>query len=173
MISTESERHPPNGAGFVEYPVFERGYEALKAATNGFSLLDTNKIFSVTVSEPISILVLMILATRGKVFTAKNPKRLVECTRLREFKTSSEQAINLQMFWRHTVRRIVASFMSNKPKKRYLDQIRRPFGMNYLLGLDFHDSIRPCETVTPILIDDVIFIIKFYLCNKHSLLFSV
>lgn len=26
----------PKGAGFVEYPVFERGYEALKQATSGF-----------------------------------------------------------------------------------------------------------------------------------------
>ena len=48
----------PKGAGFVEYPVFERGYEALKAATVGFSQLDPHKVFSVTVSEPISIVVL-------------------------------------------------------------------------------------------------------------------
>ena len=48
----------PKGAGFVEYPVFERGYEALKAATTGFSMLDPDKIFSVAVSEPISIVVL-------------------------------------------------------------------------------------------------------------------
>ena len=48
----------PKGVGFVDYPVFERGYEALKAATGGFSLLDPDKIFSVTVSEPISIVVL-------------------------------------------------------------------------------------------------------------------
>ena len=48
----------PKGAGFVEYPVFERGYEALKAATTGFSMLDPDKIFPVAVSEPISIVVL-------------------------------------------------------------------------------------------------------------------
>jgi hypothetical protein len=48
----------PKGAGFVEYPVFERGYEALKAATAGFSQLDPKKVFPVTVSEPISIVVL-------------------------------------------------------------------------------------------------------------------
>jgi hypothetical protein len=48
----------PKGAGFVEYPVFERGYEALKAATEGFSRLDPDRIFPVTVSEPISIVVL-------------------------------------------------------------------------------------------------------------------
>jgi len=48
----------PKGAGFVEYSVFERGYEALKAATSGFSQLDPKKVFPVTVSEPISIVVL-------------------------------------------------------------------------------------------------------------------
>jgi len=48
----------PKGAGFVEYPVFERGYEALKAATEGFTQLDPEQVFQVTVSEPISIVVL-------------------------------------------------------------------------------------------------------------------
>jgi len=48
----------PKGAGFVEYPVFERGYEALKAATAGFSSLDPDKVFPLAVSEPISIVVL-------------------------------------------------------------------------------------------------------------------
>ncbi|MFO7749269.1 MAG: hypothetical protein R6V54_04165 [Desulfobacteraceae bacterium] len=48
----------PKGEGFVEYPVFERGYEVLKAVTNGFSRLDPEKIFPVTVSEPISLVVL-------------------------------------------------------------------------------------------------------------------
>jgi len=48
----------PKGMGFVEYPVFERGYEALKSATAGFSQLDPEKVFPVMVSEPISIVVL-------------------------------------------------------------------------------------------------------------------
>jgi hypothetical protein len=48
----------PKGAGFVEYSVFERGYEALKAATEGFSKLDPDKIVPVTTSEPIAIVVL-------------------------------------------------------------------------------------------------------------------
>ena len=48
----------PKGAGFVEYPAFERGYEALKAATKGFSQLDPDTIFPVTISEPIAIVVL-------------------------------------------------------------------------------------------------------------------
>lgn len=48
----------PKGEGFVDYPVFERGYEALKAATSGFSVFDPDRIFPVTFSEPISIVVL-------------------------------------------------------------------------------------------------------------------
>ncbi|CAB1064887.1 hypothetical protein D1BOALGB6SA_9684 [Olavius sp. associated proteobacterium Delta 1] len=48
----------PKGAGFVEYPVFERGYEALKAATEGFSVLTPDKVYPITVSEPISVVVL-------------------------------------------------------------------------------------------------------------------
>ena len=48
----------PRGAGFVEYAVFERGYEALKAATGGFSMFDPGKVYPMTVSEPISIVVL-------------------------------------------------------------------------------------------------------------------
>jgi len=48
----------PKGSGFVEYPVFERGYEALKSATEGFSELDPDKIYPMAVSEPISIVVL-------------------------------------------------------------------------------------------------------------------
>ena len=48
----------PKGVGFVEYPAFERGYEALKAATVGFSLFDPGRLLPVVVSEPISIVVL-------------------------------------------------------------------------------------------------------------------
>jgi len=48
----------PKGTGFVEYPIFERGYEALKAATTGFSRLDPDEVFQIIVSEPISFVVL-------------------------------------------------------------------------------------------------------------------
>ena len=48
----------PKGVGFLDYPVFERGYEALKTATGGFSRFDPEKVYPVTVSEPISIVVL-------------------------------------------------------------------------------------------------------------------
>jgi hypothetical protein len=48
----------PKGEGFVEYPVFEQGYEALKVASTGFTDLIPSKIYETTISEPISIIVL-------------------------------------------------------------------------------------------------------------------
>ena len=48
----------PKGAGFVEYPVFERGYEALKAATSSFVEFTPDKVYPVTVSQPIVFVVL-------------------------------------------------------------------------------------------------------------------
>lgn len=48
----------PKGTGFVEYSAFEGGYEALKAATKGFAVLDPDKVYPVAVSEPMSIIVL-------------------------------------------------------------------------------------------------------------------
>jgi len=48
----------PKGAGFIEYPVFEKGYEKLKATTNGFLRLDSSDILSAVLKEPIVIVVL-------------------------------------------------------------------------------------------------------------------
>jgi hypothetical protein len=48
----------PKGVGFVEYPVFERGYEALKRATRGFSEFEPTKVLPTALAEPISIVVL-------------------------------------------------------------------------------------------------------------------
>jgi hypothetical protein len=48
----------PKGAGFVEYPIFERGYEALKTGTKGFSKFEPSAVLSVAMREPISIVVL-------------------------------------------------------------------------------------------------------------------
>jgi hypothetical protein len=45
----------PKGLGFVEYPAFERGYEALKTVTKDFSEFEPTKVLSVTMAEPISI----------------------------------------------------------------------------------------------------------------------
>ncbi len=48
----------PKGTGFIEYPIFERGYEALKAATTGFSCLNPDVVLRVTISNPITFVVL-------------------------------------------------------------------------------------------------------------------
>jgi len=48
----------PKGIGFIEYSVFEKGYEALKSATGAFSALTLDRIFSIALSRPISVIVL-------------------------------------------------------------------------------------------------------------------
>lgn len=48
----------PKGAGFIDYPVFERGYEALKRATAGFGKLETTSVLAAVSEAPIAILVL-------------------------------------------------------------------------------------------------------------------
>lgn len=48
----------PKGVGFIEYHVFERGYEALKSVTKGFSEFESAAVLSITLQEPISIVVL-------------------------------------------------------------------------------------------------------------------
>lgn len=47
----------PRGEGFVEYPVFEMGYEALKKATGGFSMLSPDKLLDLVTATPISLVV--------------------------------------------------------------------------------------------------------------------
>lgn len=48
----------PKGAGFIEYPVFEQGYEALKQATVGFTELSPDSIYKTTLDLPIALVVL-------------------------------------------------------------------------------------------------------------------
>lgn len=48
----------PKGDGFVEYPTFEKGYEALKQASSGFAEITLENILSIVFSEPITIIVL-------------------------------------------------------------------------------------------------------------------
>ena len=48
----------PKGSGFVEYPTFERGYEALKAGTSGFEELAPERVLPVTHTKPMAIVVL-------------------------------------------------------------------------------------------------------------------
>ena len=48
----------PKGTGFVEFPVFESGYEALKRATKGFRDVAPDTIAQVVFDTPISLVVL-------------------------------------------------------------------------------------------------------------------
>jgi hypothetical protein len=48
----------PKGPGFVEYPVFEQAYEALKAATEGFSQFPSAAVRSAVTTQPVTLLVL-------------------------------------------------------------------------------------------------------------------
>jgi hypothetical protein len=48
----------PKGKGFVEYPVFQSGYEALKRATSGFAKVTTDAIWKAVQKAPISLIVL-------------------------------------------------------------------------------------------------------------------
>lgn len=48
----------PKGPGFVDYPIFEQGYEALKKATNNFRKLSPDVVLKVVYETPISFIVL-------------------------------------------------------------------------------------------------------------------
>ena len=48
----------PRGPGFVEYPAFEAGYEALKQASQGFAAISTDRILPITQECPIAFVVL-------------------------------------------------------------------------------------------------------------------
>ncbi|OGP87549.1 MAG: hypothetical protein A2156_15085 [Deltaproteobacteria bacterium RBG_16_48_10] len=48
----------PKGVGFIEYPVFEKGYEALKQATSAFEDISQESITRVAFEVPISIIVI-------------------------------------------------------------------------------------------------------------------
>lgn len=48
----------PKGDGFVDYTVFEAGYEALKKATKGFASLPQAAVLRVALEAPISLVVL-------------------------------------------------------------------------------------------------------------------
>jgi len=48
----------PRGPGFVDYAMFETGYEALKCATQGFSVITVEKALPVVQATPIAFIVL-------------------------------------------------------------------------------------------------------------------
>ncbi len=48
----------PKGPGFIEYPVFEQGYEALKRGTGGFRDIQPDSVLAITHRMPIALIVL-------------------------------------------------------------------------------------------------------------------
>jgi len=48
----------PKGQGFIEYPIFEQGYEALKQVTRGFTDLSPKPVIETIYRIPISLIVL-------------------------------------------------------------------------------------------------------------------
>lgn len=48
----------PRGAGYIEYPVFEQGYERLKQATQGFRTFDPATVKAAVMEMPIGLIVL-------------------------------------------------------------------------------------------------------------------
>ena len=48
----------PKGEGFVEFPVFEHGYESLKRATEGFRRVTADTVAPVVIETPIALIVL-------------------------------------------------------------------------------------------------------------------
>ena len=48
----------PKGEGFVEYPVFEQGYEVLKRATGGFRNLSPDSVIEIVYRVPVAFIAL-------------------------------------------------------------------------------------------------------------------
>ena len=48
----------PKGEGFIDYPSFEAGYEALKKATSGFASLSGSVVLKTVIDTPIALVVL-------------------------------------------------------------------------------------------------------------------
>lgn len=48
----------PKGEGFIEYPVFERGYEGLRRATGGFRDLSPEPVIEAVYQTPVALIVL-------------------------------------------------------------------------------------------------------------------
>jgi hypothetical protein len=48
----------PKGQGFIEYPTFEAGYQALKKATSGFAVIEPVSITAAIYATPVTFIVL-------------------------------------------------------------------------------------------------------------------
>lgn len=51
----------PRGKGFIEFPVFEQGYEALKLVTQGFQDMDPDNIMEAARKSPLVLIILRII----------------------------------------------------------------------------------------------------------------
>jgi hypothetical protein len=59
FLSLQSEfMELPKGPGFIEYPVFEHGYEALKRATRDFRVVKPDELLATLYAMPIAFIVL-------------------------------------------------------------------------------------------------------------------
>ena len=72
----------PKGPGYIEYPVFEGGYEQLKRITGGFRSLDCDQVLGVVRQTPIALIVLraMLGFTPSEWADAATAKTGVEVT---------------------------------------------------------------------------------------------
>lgn len=80
----------PKGPGFIEYPVFEAGYEALKRTTNGFRDLTPEPVLDLVWRTPIALIVLRAMlgftpselaeatVTRTNVDVGQGPARTID-----------------------------------------------------------------------------------------------
>ena len=48
----------PRGKGFIDFPEFEQGYEALKLTTEGFQDMNPDKVMETVKEVPLSLIVL-------------------------------------------------------------------------------------------------------------------
>lgn len=48
----------PKGEGFVEYPVFEEGYEALKKASENFKIFNPDIVYKTALEKPVSLIII-------------------------------------------------------------------------------------------------------------------
>lgn len=48
----------PKGEGFIDYPIFEQGYEALKRVTGGFRSLSPEPVIETVYNVPVAFVVL-------------------------------------------------------------------------------------------------------------------
>jgi hypothetical protein len=142
----------PKGAGFVEYPAFERGYEALKSATKGFSELEPTKVLRTTLAEPISIVVLRTMLgftppEWGYVTTQRTGVNVAQGfvrTLDRKIRMSPEAPLNANGVTKERLKALVETaclLLAEGVPRVEVDQLHRLNKADTKLGLDSVRSI--------------------------------